>query len=260
MMAIPKYFAAFVFIIAVLFYDNLFALSKNEIQQNECLPCHEIVYEKGISSLYQQSPFEKIECVICHLKGESITPVRYKSSVNFDIEEPMILSSPDYLEEHTIFLKGFVRNAMYDINIMLSDMSKNTLRKEFKGMTPAKVQNIKTDDERPPVISGIKVGPIKKAIFLETTITWDTDKPSTSYLQYWIREQSRNNVSEDNTLTKHHRVTLYGLVAGKNYHLRVVSRDMFGNEVISEDMVFNTATTSKSFEVETTDNIEQVGQ
>ena len=253
-MTIPKYLVLFVFMIAFLFYDSLSAVSKNEIKQNHCLSCHKTIYEKGVSSFYQHSPFEKKECVVCHLKQrEGIAPVRDKGAVGVNMLESMTLCSRDYLEEHTIFLRELIPKAVYDINVVLRDMSRNTLRKEFRGVTPEKVQNIKTDDEKPPVISGIKVGPIKRAIFLETTITWDTDKPSTSYVKYWIPEQCWN-VPEDNALTKHHQVTLYGLVAGKEYHFRVASKDIFGNEGISEDVVFNTETISKSSEVKETDN------
>ena len=249
-MAILKYLILYVFMIAFLFYDNLSAFSKNEIKQNHCLSCHKTIYEKGVSSSYQHSPFEKRECVACHLKHEGISPVRDKGTLSVKILESVALSSPDYLEEHTIFLRELIPEAVYDINVVLKDMSRNTLRKEFKGVTPAKVQDIKTDDEKPPVISGIKVGPIKRAIFLETTITWTTDKPSTSYVTYWISEQYRKHVPEDINLVKHHQVTLYNLVAGKEYHFYVASRDMFGNEVVSEDMIFNTATISKTYELE----------
>lgn len=83
------------------------------------------------------------------------------------------------------------------------------------------------------MISGIKVGPIKRATFIETTITWDTDKPSTSCVKYGISRQYRQNIPEDSALVKHHQVSLYELKTKKEYHFCAISRDMFGNETVS---------------------------
>lgn len=250
----PKRSAIFILSVSVvfLFYYSSSSFSKNEMRQNNCLPCHKTVYEKGISAFYKHQPFEKRKCGACHLKQENIATVLDEETVRVKTAESAVLSSPDYLEKHTIFLRGLIPKAVYDISVVLRDMSGNTLRKEFKGVIPAKVQDVKTDDKKPPVISGIKVGPIKRAIFLETTIPWDTDEPSTSYVKYGISEPYWEDTPEDNTLVKHHKVTLYEL-AGKEYHFRAVSEDMFGNKAVSEDFVFNTATTPQVSEADETD-------
>ncbi len=253
-MTMPKYSVIFILSIAILFCYGLSAFSKINIKQNNCLTCHKEVYEKNVLNFYQHSPFEKQECGTCHLKQESAAHDRKKVVVWEEKVEPVTLFNSDYLEEHTIFLKTIIPEAAYDINVVLSDMSGNTSRKEFREMIPAKVRDVKTDNKKPPVISGVKVGPIKKATFLEATITWDTNKPSTSCVKYGISEQYRQNIPEDSTLVKHHQVSLYELETEKEYHFCAISRDMFGNEAVSEDFVFNTATVSQISEVEETDN------
>ena len=250
----PKYSVIFILSIAILFYCGFSVFSKINIKQNNCLTCHNEIYEKDVLNFYQHSPFEKQECGTCHLKQKSVTHGRKKVIVLEEKVEPVTLFNSDYLEEHTIFLKRIIPEAVYDINVVLSDMSGNTSRKEFRGMIPAKVRDVKTNDKKPPVISGIKVGPIKRATFLEATITWDTDEPSTSCVNYGLSEQYRQNIPEDSTLVKHHQVNLYELETEKEYHFCAISRDMFGNEVVSEDFVFNTATVSQISEVEETDN------
>jgi hypothetical protein len=111
----------------------------------------------------------------------------------------------------------------------------------LKCVIPERVRNRARNDKRPPVISGIRVVRIKKAPFLSTTIMWDTDEPSTSFIEYGLSDQYGIYSPEDITMVKHHRANIYKLIHGKDYHFRVISRDMFGNQAVSEDCLFNTA-------------------
>ena len=61
------------------------------------------------------------------------------------IPKPVVLKQPDYLTEHTILLKKLNLKATYDINVNFKDLSGNTARKEFRGIVPEKVQNVKKD-------------------------------------------------------------------------------------------------------------------
>ena len=229
-----------------------------ETTQNDCLSCHEKVYRKGISGSYQHPPFERKECGGCHLKpGGGDVPVEGRGAFVADITERILLSAPDYLEEHTILLRGLIPQATYDISVIMKDMSGNASTKKFSGVIPAKVQDVKRDDGKPPVISGIKVGPMKKGIFLETTITWNTDEPSTSCVEYGLSDQYGQASPEGNALVKRHRASLYELERGKGYHFRIISRDMFGNQALSEDFVFNTAEMPWASDVDETGDTKQ---
>lgn len=215
------------------------ALSENDEVESACVSCHQDVYEEGLSNFCQHPPFADKQCEKCHLEG-SIVSVD-SSALSREILGPVVLSYPEYLAEHTILLRGLVYRATYDITIALQDMSGNKVRKEFKGVVPENVQDIRKDDKKPPKISGVEVGPVVKGVFLETTITWETDEPSTSCVEYGFSDRYGLRTPEDNALVRQHSVNIYELEGGRGYHFRVVSRDIFGNEAVSEDLAFNTA-------------------
>lgn len=217
------------------------ALSQNDEVESVCVSCHQDVYEEGLSNFYQHPSFEEKQCEKCHLEG-SIVSVD-SSTLSREILRPVVVSYPEYLAEHTILLKGLVYRATYDITIALQDISGNKVKKEFNGVVPENVEDIRRDDKKPPKISGVEVGPVVKGVFLEVTITWETDEPSTSCVEYGFSDQYGRRTPEDNALVRQHSVNIHELEGGRGYHFRVVSRDIFGNEAVSEDFGFNTGKT-----------------
>ena len=215
------------------------AWPKTQKTENECLTCHLDFHLKKDSSSYKHAPFENGECGTCHLKQEGA--VREERATKRQRMEPIILTNPGYLTEHTILLKGLISGASYDINLVFKYVPGNKVETRVRGVIPARVRNKARNDKKPPVISGIRVVPIEKAPFLSTTIMWKTDEPSTSCIEYGLSDQYGEHCSEDIAMVKHHRVNIYKLKHGKDYHFQVISRDMFGNQAVSEDCLFNTA-------------------
>ena len=216
-----------------------FPFCQNQQFAGDCLLCHEKVYQRGMSNFYIHVPFDEKKCGKCHLE-EEIAKGRNDTYQN-KIPKPVVLRQPDYRTEHTILLKWLKPQATYDINVNFKDLSGNTARKKFRGIVPEKVQNVKKDDKRPPKIYQIKAWPPVQRVFLETLITWKTDKPSTSYVEYGLPDHYDQMSAEDGTLMKSHRVCIYKLKKQKDYHFRVKSRDIFSNEAISADYTFNTS-------------------
>ncbi|MGH8246589.1 MAG: GDSL-type esterase/lipase family protein, partial [Gammaproteobacteria bacterium] len=98
-------------------------------------------------------------------------------------------------------------------------------------------------DTTPPVISAVTVSNVTDTT---ATITWTTDEPATSQVEYgpttnygWLRPI-------DPTLVTSHSVTLVGLSPGVLYHFRVFSRDGPGNTATSSDSTFTTTTSSST--------------
>lgn len=239
-------------LIAVAFF-GLYAFSAEMMIKSNCLSCHDDVYQKGIEKSYQHSPFANKECTTCHLGQESTPGKRDKTVTTKEIASPIIFSSYSYLKEHNILVENIIPEATYDINIIVEDRLGHTLEKKYTGIIPASLRDAMAYDMKPPVISSINTGPIKKGLFLETTITWDTDEPSTSCVEYGFSDQYGQRASKDTTLTKHHTVSLYDLTGGKKYHFRVKSRDVSDNEAVSKDYVFN-ATLSQTLDATVTEN------
>jgi len=238
--------------IAIAFF-GLYAFCAEMIIKSNCLSCHNDVYQKGIENFYLHSPFADKACTTCHFGQESTPGKRGKTVTTKEIAAPIIFSSYSYLKENNILVENIIPEATYDINIIVEDRLGHTLEKKYTGIIPASLRDAMADDMKPPVISNINTSPMKKAVFLETTITWDTDEPSTSCVKYGFSDQYGRRTSKDTTLTKHHTVSLYDLIGGKKYHFRVKSRDVSGNEAVSKDCVFN-ATLSQTLNAAATEN------
>jgi len=91
-------------------------------------------------------------------------------------------------------------------------------------------------DTTPPVISMVSSSGITSTA---ATITWTTDEPSTSLVEYGLTA-SYGSDSEDAALVTGHSVILSGLTPGTTYHYRVKSRDAWDNEGTSGDNTFTT--------------------
>jgi hypothetical protein len=77
------------------------------------------------------------------------------------------------------------------------------------------------------------------------TITWDTDEPATSRVEYGATAGYGNSTAEDINLVTGHSVDLTDLIPGIEYHYRVISKDSSSNEKISIDCKFTTPSEDK---------------
>src|SRR5215468_5651266 len=72
------------------------------------------------------------------------------------------------------------------------------------------------------------------------TITWNTNRPADSQVEYGVNNGYGNVVSLKTTDTSH-RMNLFGLTPNTLYHYRVKSKDDAGNVSTSGDLTFTTA-------------------
>lgn len=91
-------------------------------------------------------------------------------------------------------------------------------------------------DTTPPVITNI----VGTGITAGFRITWTTDEPATSQVEYGLTTSYGNLTPLDPTLLTSHSVTQTGLARRTNYHYRVRSKDAAGNEAISIDKTVKT--------------------
>ena len=95
-----------------------------------------------------------------------------------------------------------------------------------------------TSTSNPPVISNVQATLITTTT---ATITWSTDKPATSQVNYGTTIPYGSSTSLDSSLVTSHSVNLSGLTASTLYHFRVLSQDVGGNLSTSGDFTFTTA-------------------
>lgn len=76
------------------------------------------------------------------------------------------------------------------------------------------------------------------------TITWTTNEPATSQVEYGLTTGYGSMTTIDSALVTAHSVTITGIAPSTTYNWRVRSKDVAGNEAISANSTFNTAATS----------------
>jgi hypothetical protein len=74
-------------------------------------------------------------------------------------------------------------------------------------------------------------------------ITWTTNEPSTSQVEYGLTTGYGQQTPANATLVASHRETLTGLTVGATYHVRVQSADAAGNMSRSNDLTVSLPTT-----------------
>jgi hypothetical protein len=102
--------------------------------------------------------------------------------------------------------------------------------------SPSPTPNVITDPR--PVISKLRaigLGPT------EATITWQTNKSASSYLEYG-ESSTFGQSSFDKRLLQNHVMKIKDLAPGKTYYYRVKSKDANGNEATSNTQTFKTPT------------------
>jgi peroxiredoxin len=135
---------------------------------------------------------------------------------------------------HFATLSDLKPNTRYHLILISRDKGGNEARLEIELTTP--VQPYAT----PPMISGLKVFNTTDS---SATITWQTDRPATSQVEYGETDSYSLITPPDEELTTHHGITLTGLKPTNTYHFSVKSRDAGGNEAISEARTFITLST-----------------
>jgi hypothetical protein len=89
----------------------------------------------------------------------------------------------------------------------------------------------------PPVISNVSVGSITNT---SATITWTTDQPSTTLVNFGTTTAYGSNSTLDSTMVTSHSVTLTGLTLGTTYDFDVVSANSGAMSASSTNSTFLT--------------------
>ncbi|MEM3738881.1 MAG: fibronectin type III domain-containing protein [Thermoplasmata archaeon] len=138
---------------------------------------------------------------------------------------------PDGVTFHTVVLTGLTPATTYHFRVSSKDAVGNTAESDDYTFTTSQA------DTTPPVISNVAVSGITMT---SAIVTWTTDEPSTSVVEYGTTT-SYGEVAIGATGVTSHQVTLTGLTPSTKYHFRVNSKDAYGNTAVSQDYNFTTA-------------------
>jgi chitodextrinase len=125
---------------------------------------------------------------------------------------------------------GLASNTQYTYTVTASDAAGNV-------SAPSNSVTVTTAaDTTPPVISNVSASPAQTT----ATVTWTTDKPSSSQVAYGTTTAYGSTTPLDSTLVTAHSQTISGLTPGQPYHFSVTSTDGSGNTASSPDGTFAT--------------------
>jgi Galactose oxidase, central domain len=125
-----------------------------------------------------------------------------------------------------------IANTSYSYTVTAYDAAGNV-------SAPSSSANVTTPPvANSPVISAISASSITSS---GAAITWTTDQPSDSQVNYGATASYGSTSALNSTLVTAHSVNLTGLAASTTYHYQVLSRDAQGLLASSGDLAFTTA-------------------
>jgi len=132
---------------------------------------------------------------------------------------------------HSVSISDLKPNTNYHLTATSTDAKGNQAIDEidFTTLAEAAVAAL--------TISGIQVS---NTTDLGATISWVTDKPATSQVEYGTTTVYGSATTLDDRLTTNHSVSLAELKPITTYHFKVKSKDASGEEVASQDQTFAT--------------------
>lgn len=148
---------------------------------------------------------------------------------------------------HQMVVRGVLPQTTYSLVVRGRDQFGNEA-------TSGTIEFTTATDTRPPRIENISVeGSIVPSSeggesVAQLIITWQTDEPTTSQVEYGEGTGTvyAQKTQQDGTLTLDHVVVISGLTPSKVYHFRAISQDAAGNEGLSIDTVTITPKATQS--------------
>ncbi len=140
----------------------------------------------------------------------------------------------ELVTSHSVTLVGLQPNTTYYFKVRSTDASGNTATSLEQSFTTL----ASTQDVTPPQISNVQVSNIQ---YNTATITWTTDEPSSSFVEFGLDTNYGRIYGQDESVTLHTVNLPKDLSPSTLYHFRVRSVDSAGNEAISQDYTFTTA-------------------
>ncbi len=160
----------------------------------------------------------------------SSSQVKYGPSAPYGSATPV---NNTQVTSHSVTLSGLTAATLYHFQALSQDVAGNLTSSADFTFTTAAARTT------PPVITAVQASAITGN---GATITWTTDEPASSQVNYGTTTAYGSSTPVNNTLVTAHTVNLTGLAPATVYHYQVVSQDSSGNIGSSADFTFTTAT------------------
>jgi peptidoglycan hydrolase-like protein with peptidoglycan-binding domain/phosphodiesterase/alkaline phosphatase D-like protein len=143
---------------------------------------------------------------------------------------------------HSVTLTGLSQNTNYIFKVKSKPVG-------VLVQTVSISQEFDTLSQAVPVVAPANILSVSSSAITTAgvTISWTTDKNSTSKVEYGINTSYGASSAINQTMQTSHSVSLSNLQAGTTYHYRVQSIDEASNITYSEDYTFTTSPSTTSF-------------
>lgn len=146
----------------------------------------------------------------------------------------------NYVTNHSVTLNGLLPETTYHFQITSVDGSNNSSTSTDQSFIT------EAPDITSPVITNVQVVNINST---NATITWDTDEPADSLVEYG-ETISYGNTESDTSYVTSHSIIINGLNPETTYHYMIKSKDEANNESQTSDAEFITiATPPEQFDI-----------
>ena len=138
---------------------------------------------------------------------------------------------PAMITQHSVVLSGLSPGILYHYRVRSADGSGNAAHSEDQTFQTGNT------DTTPPQISAITVSAVSES---SATVSWSTDEPADSRVEYGLAADDYEWSMEDAALATSHGFNLPELVSNTRYHFIVRSQDEHNNTAVSADSTFTT--------------------
>lgn len=200
----------------------------------ECVKCHQKLWEAELAKSYIHRPFLEKKCSLCHIEDSAL--VDGSRGFMSDKGVRWLASQRQNATSHWLTMPLDQVNDMLIVDLRLQGQGNQ--RREIPLPALGSVRTIK-EDRTPPSITEVRLVHLEQGLLVDATIEWQTDEIASSQVRFGENKLNmESKLSED--LNTSHSVTISGLKANKEYQFKVASKDLFANGAESAVFGFST--------------------
>lgn len=221
-------------IFLILLFHPFSMTNAKDVRDLNCRGCHKNIYEKALTSPYQH-PIVADGCNICH--KEDTEQQEETNLIRFNITTPVALNAL------ILHIKNIEKQKKYRVMLTLQDEYGNKSDPVEKEISYDKTPDLTGKLQSLKALKDVQIKEVKKGPYVKALITWLTDAPSSSAVEYWVKDSKQRPLfnSYKDIYSWEHRIELHKLKHKSRYIYRVKSKDLMGNILTSKEATIDTS-------------------
>lgn len=207
-----------------------------------CDDCHFERLEQDRGQYYQHQAFAGNECSACHMTitVPEFTEVSPPPQQSQQQRISWLADSPLSDNSHYFW---FADEGLRETLVVSLRNRQGQVHLEEVPVPPLSQLESVHDNGKIPQLSNVRVVEVRRGVFLNVTIAWQTDVLTAAEVRYGPLELNQH-VDSGGRLGYEHQLILNQLEPDSSYHYQVAARDVFGRTAQSEVLGFSTSRAS----------------